>query len=400
MSALHTKVLSFIDSGFIEDSCTTDELIEALIEFDTLYAGEEPGQESPITDGQYDALYTYTKVINPTNKYFTGVGSSVRGGKVDLPYEMGSLNQVQIGDIAEWVKKNNLQKSEVVASDKMDGTSALLLYQADGSPQIAYSRGDGVQGADISRHIFKIKGVPKTCPKVLDNGLTVRAEVELTETAFQSLYDAGIRRRGGDAYKNSRNMVAGLMNSKTIPDICYEYLSVICYEVVGIPTEKKMQLRLLEANGFQVVKYIVLTGAQLTDDYLAKFLNERRDDIDYAIDGLVIEVNDTEERKRMNPTKDTLNPGYAIKYKVADASNHAVAIVVGVNFAVSKHGYIKPTIEINPVELVGVTVTNCTGFNMKYIYDNKIQPGTKINLTRSGDVIPTCLGVVEPGELK
>ena len=393
MSELHIKITNFIKSDF-GDFISEVDVFQSLKEFDALYAGEVDGEESPITDGQYDALYLYAKQLNPAHKYFTGVGSQVRGGKIDLPFEMGSLNQVPIGSIQDWVIRNNLSNKEHVVSDKMDGTSTMLIYDASGDAQIAYSRGDGVQGADWTRHIFKIKGVPTNCKKVLDSGLNVRAEVELTETAFKALYDAGIRRRGGQPYKNSRNMVAGLMNSKTIPDVCYEHLSVITYEVLGLPVQKKMQLKLLEANGFQVVKYSIIKGSKLTDGFLAKFLKDRKVDLDYEIDGVVIEVNDILERQRMNPTKETLNPGYAIKYKVADASNQAIATVKGVTWNISKHGYLKPQVNIEPVELVGVTISNATGFNAKFIINNLIGPGAKVRITRSGDVIPFITDVV------
>lgn len=401
MTPLHADIIAFLDRGFnVADipPPSDNDIIQSLKEFDALYHvnDQTSDDESPVTDAQYDALYLYAKILLPTHKYFIGVGSDIRGGKVDLPYEMGSLNQVQIGDIREWVNKHQLQRSEHVVSDKMDGTSTMAVYDSNGAAQIAYSRGNGVQGADISRHIFKIKGVPTKCDKVLESGLVIRAEVELTETAFKALYDAGIRRKGGAAYKNPRNMVAGLMNSETIPAICYEHLSLVTYEVLGIPANKKMQLRLLEVNGFQVVKYSIVKGSKLTDDFLAKFLADRKADLDYAIDGVVIEVNTLSERQRMNPTKETLNPGYAIKYKVADASNQAIATVKSVTWNISKHGYLKPQINIEPVELVGVTVQNCTGFNAAFIMNNGVGPGAKIQMTRSGDVIPFCQSVITP----
>jgi NAD-dependent DNA ligase len=97
----------------------------------------------------------------------------------------------------------------------------------------------------------------------------------------------------------------------------------------------------------------------------------------------------------MNPTRDTLNPSYAIKYKVADASNLAVATVKEVEWNVSKHGYLKPRVCIHPIELVGVTIKHATGFNAKFIFANKIGPGAKVEITRSGDVIPFIQKVVK-----
>ena len=124
------------------DEYDADSVIEILEFADADYAVGD----SFIEDNEYDALYLMAKRLYPAHVYFTGVGSKVRGGKIALPYEMGSLNQVQIGDITDWVGNWNLQKERVVVSDKMDGTSAMLIYGEDGRPQIAYSRGDGVEG--------------------------------------------------------------------------------------------------------------------------------------------------------------------------------------------------------------------------------------------------------------
>jgi len=366
------------------------DFIAVLQETDDLYYNDE---ESYLEDPEYDALRLLAERLNPAHVYFTGVGSDVRGGKVKLPFEMGSLDQIEIGDIAEWISSWNLQNEELVLSDKMDGTSALVIYNESGKPQIAYSRGNGTEGADISRHIFQFANVPSQ----ISGPMTLRAEVELTQTAFETLRAAGIVSRSGKPYKNARNMVAGLMNSKTNPAIVYDHLTLVTYQVLGREDLSKVaQFDLLEAEGFQTANYTVLKGRDINDDMLASFLNMRRSVLDYEIDGIVIDVNDVKKRAAMNPTRDTLNPAYSIKYKVADASNVAVATVKGVTWNVSKHGYLKPQVNIEPVDLVGVTIQNLTGFNAKFIYDNKIGPGAKIRITRSGDVIPTILGTVEP----
>lgn len=369
---------------------SVDDIIEVLVIADDLYHNDDG---SFLTDAEYDALRLIAHRMNPTHVYFTGTGSAVRGGKIKLPYEMGSLDQVEIGEITEWIGNWNLQNEEVVISDKMDGTSVMMVYNDDGMPQIAYSRGNGTEGADISRHIFNISNVPPQLPS--GNKLVVRAEVELTETAFKKL-QSKVMSRSGKPYKNARNMVAGLMNAKSNPEIVYDYLTVVAYEIVGADCSKENQLKFLKSEGFQTVDWKTFKGKELSDEMLADYLNNRRQVIDYAIDGVVIDVNSKRKRDEMNPTKETLNPAYSIKYKVADADNMAIATVIEVEWNVSKHGYLKPRVKIEPVELVDVTVQHATGFNAKFIKDNNIGPGAKIRITRSGDVIPFILEVVEP----
>lgn len=364
-------------------------IIHCLQTADELYHN---GEESFLTDEEYDALRRYLELSDPTNAYLVGIGSEVRGGKIKLPYQMGSLDQVEIGDIKEWIEKNDLQDEDLVISDKMDGTSTLIVYDDKGAPQIAYSRGNGVEGADISRHIFKISNVPPQLP--CGHKLVIRAEVELTETAFEKLRTK-VMSRSGKPYKNARNMVAGLMNSKTNPDIVYDYLTVVAYEILNLPELSKVeQFKFLKEQFFQTAYYKCFRGRELSDEFLAGYIRSRREQLDYAIDGIVLEVDSVEKRVAMNPTRDTLNPAYAIKYKVADASNLAIATVKSVTWNVSKHGYLKPQVNIEPVELVGVTVSNATGFNAKFIFDNNIGAGAKVKITRSGDVIPFIVEVV------
>lgn len=371
------------------ENYTPNQIIDLLKSADNEYANES---ESFIEDNEYDALRLIAQRLSPTDEYFLGVGSEVRGGKVKLPFQMGSLDQVEIGDIEEWVRKNNLQEEEIVATDKMDGTSALIVYNKGGFPQIAYSRGNGTEGADISRHIFKIKNVPEQLTS--QQPMTIRAEVELTESAFLELREK-IKSSSGKKYKNARNMVAGIMNSSERPDFVYDYLSVIAYQIIGVDTINKAQmLARLSDNGFQVTPRWRFLGKELNDKMLAEYLNKRRDDTDYAIDGLVLDVNSISKRQEMNPTRDTLNPAYSIKYKVADADNTAIATVKSVTWNVSKHGYLKPQVNLEPFELCGVTISNATGFNARFILDNAIGSGAKVRMTRSGDVIPFIQEVV------
>lgn len=348
--------------------------------------------DSPLSDDVFDSIETYAYVLDPTNEYFIGVGSDVRGGKIDLPYQMGGLDQIEIGYIREWIKKHALDKEQIVVSDKMDGTSALLIYDSNGNPQIAYSRGNGTQGADITRHIKQIANVPKK----VSGKMVIRGEVELTETAFVLLRDKEqIRNRANKPYKNSRNMAAGLMNAEENNPVVYSYLTFIAYEIVNSDLSKTEQLNTLETEKFQTVEYTVFNGKDLTDDVLAKHITARKGLLDYAIDGVVLDVESSEKRLELNPTRDTLNPAYSIKYKVADASNLAIATVERVEWRTSKHTYKKPRVQIKPVNLMGVTISYATGFNARFIVDNGIGPGAKIKITRSGDVIPYIIGVVE-----
>ena len=374
----------------LEDA-SFQELITALIHVDDLYHN---GEEPPIEDNEYDIAKRFAYAQNPAHVYFTGIGSDVRGGKIKLPFQMGSLDQVYEGEIEDWVRSNDLSSADVMITDKLDGTSAMIVYGDNGDLQIAYSRGNGIEGADITRHIKQIPSVPQT----VSGPMVVRAEVIISINQFEPLKSVQTRSSGA-GYKNPRNAIAGIMNSKTNKTAAYDYIDVVAYEVVGNEWSKEGQLELLEKEGFIVPRYSIWSGSDLNDDDLTERLNSLRASTKYEIDGIVLDVNSAQVRARMNPTKTTLNPAYAVKYKIASADNEKNVRVIEVEWNVSKHGYLKPRVRIEPTEMMGVTIQHATGFNAKFIKENSIGKGAIIKITRSGDVIPFILETLEAGEL-
>lgn len=377
--------------GSYEDF-NVSQIIEVLTLADDVYYNLE--QQSFLEDEQYDALRQYAQRLAPADPYFTGVGSAVRGGKVDLPYQMGSLNQAYIGgDFDKWIDKYGLHSSSLVLSDKLDGASAMYIYDVDGKLQIAYSRGDGIQGADITRHARKIHNVPKQIANTTGAPVVIRGEHIISPAKFAEI-NTGKFSRGGRIYKNPRNMVSGLMNSSSNHDRVYDAIDLVVYEIVGSSLGKIEQLNRLIQYGFKVVRHGLVPADEVDEQYLTDWLNQTRKTSEYELDGIVIDIDDAATRKRLKT--DDLNPEYSVKFKVADASNFARAECVNVEWNISKDGYYKPRVQIKPVNLVGVTITNLTGFNAQFIKDNSIGPGAILEITRSGDVIPFIQRVASP----
>lgn len=368
------------------DDYDIDVFVAILTKADDFYYNDD---ESFLTDTQYDFLRRYAEKNTPSHVYFTGVGSSVRGGKVKLPHELGSLDQIYEGEIGKWIKKYALDQEPVVLTDKLDGASAMLIYDGNGDLQIGYSRGDGILGADWYRHLCKLQTVPKNIGKPM----AVRGEV-IFETATFPFLRSKVMNRAGKPYKNPRNMVSGLMNAKKNDKMVYNYIRFVAYQIIDGDGSKQSQLRELDALGFKVVHSLCVYGKELNDIYLSNYLNLRRQNSRYEIDGLVIDVDREDKRKEMNPMRETLNPAYAIKYKVAAADNIAVTTVLGVDWNISKHGYLKPRVNIKPVNIGGVTIEWASGFNAKFIRDNNIGRDAVIEITRAGDVIPFIQSVI------
>lgn len=384
-STLKQKLL---DLSILEnfDDYTSSELVDMLKYADECYFNET----CVITDEEYDCIKRVTQQMDPYHPYFGSVGVSVRTGKTKLPFTMGSLDQLyQGGDVAHWLDKWNLNGETFIVSHKLDGVSGMIVYDANGNFSASYSRGDGVEGAVLDRHVTKFNNVPMT--NCLEN-LVVRGEIIFSKEHF-TVVSTKIKTKGGTFYKNARNCIAGLMNAEEIDRSVYPYIDFVAYEMVNSTLSKSAQLETLQQLGFKVPSYQKATSDMLTDVILETFIDQARRG-SYEVDGVVVDVDSATKRQNMIHTKDTLNPGYAIKYKLADSANCAHTTVTHVEWSPSKHGYLKPVVVFEPVNLCGVTITRATGFNAGFIRDNGVGPGCVVEIVRSGDVIPFINRVV------
>lgn len=384
------------------DDVSEQEAINLLRVLDDIYFNDTTASGFDVDDQDYDEWKVFWGNMYPDHPYFDPevVGSDVRGGKIKLPYTMGSLTQSYLGDTQKFLSKYNIADDELfVVSHKLDGQSGMGTWDS-GVFAKAFSRGNGFSGADISRHLKLIPSVPK---KILiqDPEFTIRGEMIISLANFE-VAKTKVKTRAGGVYKNPRAMIAGLMNAAINDPVVYQYIDFVAYSIVKSSTgheklSKEEQLKFLAEQGFKVVHYHMLTASQMTDDFLTSLLNQARDIYSaYELDGIVYEVNAASERKRISPSTATLNPEYARKFKVAAADNIAEPIVKDILWEPSRYGFMIPRINIEPTPLCGVTVNMATGFNASYIHDNKIGPGSRIRITRSGDVIPYVTGVVEP----
>lgn len=364
-------------------------IIERLKLYDEAYHNGD----ALIEDAEYNQLKLKAQKQYPNDPYFMQVGSDVRGGKIKLPYTMGSLDQIQEGEIYAWRKKYNLDHEDIELSDKLDGISCMLQYH-NRELKIAYSRGNGVEGADITRHIKKLKNVPLTIP--MDGHVTIRAEVIMANDKFEKNWS--------ETYKNPRNLVAGAMNRKTTEQELLDDIDVVVYQVVDGSNEFKTgsqreDLELLKKLGFATVNNRTFLGNVLDDDFLSKYLAKVKRESIYELDGIVLTINKKASQKNLSNSS-SLNPEHSVKYKVLDKDSIVQAIVVDVHYELSQHGFFKPRVEILPVSLFGTTVTFATGFNGRYIVDNGIGPGAVIEITKGGSVIPDIISVVTSVEPK
>ena len=329
-----------------------------------------------MSDTDFDKLEEQIKLLNPKSKVLNMVGYTNKE-KVILPYPMMSLDKKkEQKDLDNWLKQSFIT-DDIIISDKLDGVSIMLEYYNNGSNLKLYTRGNGIEGGDITKFV-KYLNIPQT----LNQNMIIRGEIILSNKIFKTKYSK--------KFENARNLVSGIVNKKKPEKDMLNDLDIITYELYF--PEKiiySKQLEILHTNGFKVVSYFTANKKTINKNNLTEYLKERLNLSNYKIDGIVI-YNDSSYTVSKNR-----NPKYAFAFKTTLYNENKNVIVKNIEWNVSKHGYLKPRILFDTIRLDGVNVKYTTGFNAKYIKDNKIGPGSILKIIRSGDVIPHILEVVK-----
>ena len=332
-----------------------------------------------VTDEVFDEIYYKAKEKYSLNPYFLSVGSAVRVGKVKLPIPLGSMTEVKEGELEKW-----LVPSHYCISAKLDGCSCLLVYE-NGKLKIAYSRGDGYNGQDITRTVKQLKGVPEN----LDEDFTgyVRGEIIIPKEDIPKCIE-DLKEETKKEYKNGRNLTAGQLNAEIADKAFLRYAHFVAYNINGWEIETHKMFDKLIELGFIVPFYMLTDNVMMTDDYMRSLIAKLKSSYTYEVDGVIATMEVPDDDHQGFETG-TLNPKCSrkIKFGLKDF-NTKECEVLGIKWQIGKNYKFTPVIQITPVELNGVTVSNVTGHNYKFIMDNNICVGAKGLVTRAGDVIP------------
>jgi len=324
-----------------------------------------------MSDNEYDIIKEYMEVKYPTNEVLNNIGANVTKNKVELPYKMASMDKIKpdTNALVTWTQK---YKGPYVLSCKLDGVSGL--YTTEGGVPKLYTRGNGTIGQDVS-HLLSVLKLP------LEKNSVVRGELIMPRVVFEEKYKS--------RFANPRNLVSGIVNSKTIDDKTSD-LHFVAYEVIRPSLRPSEQLQTLIDLGHEVVQHKSVDA--LTNEKLSELLMDWRTNYEYEIDGVIVTDDKIYLRKEGNPD-------HAFAFKMVISDQVAEAKVVDVIWTPSKSGYLKPRVRIEPVRLGGVTIEYATGFNGKFIESNKIGVGAVIQIIRSGDVIPYIKSVTVQAEM-
>lgn len=325
------------------------------------------------TDTVYDKLYEELVLKFPDSELLKkGVVAQKISRKEKLPIPMYSLNKVKsVEEIKKWLKSKGCENESLIITPKYDGISLVVEELVSN----CWTRGDGEIGQKSNKHFASMPH------RSYSHQETTFGEAIMSKKNFKHY---------SDKFANPRNMVAGLFNrDEPVEDL--KDVDYIRYGSDNSEIHKCQQLQLLNHFNIVEVPFYFFEIQTLDEATLNKIYSEWS--YDYQIDGLVIDIDDAQKRKELG-REENMNPAYAVAYKNPEWSGSAEVKVKGITWQVSKQGKLKPVIQIEPTEVDGVVISNVTGINAAYVFDNNIAPESVIKIIRSGQVIPKHIDTV------
>jgi DNA ligase (NAD+) len=362
-------------------------------------------EDAPVMeDAAYDALFDelvaleeeHPELVTPDSPTRRVGGLSDKFEKVQHLEPMGSLEKVTTEEgLRKWADdvRKRLGTDETVAyvlEPKIDGLAVNLTYE-HGVLARGATRGDGVQGEDVSRNLRTIKAIPLRLKGDAPDVIEVRGEVYLPLSGFRELND----RLAGTNQKlapNPRNAAAGSLRQKNSAITADRPLSIWVYgaghrEGVEFETQFAM-LDWLHEHGLRTNPFA--QRLESIDEVAAACIEweKRRLELDYEIDGVVVKIDSLDQQRRLGALHS--RPRWARAFKWAPMT--AVTRLREIRIRVGRTGALNPWAIMEPVQVGGVTVTRATLHNEEDINRKGIREGDDVIVQRAGDVIPQIVG--------
>ncbi|MDD3899231.1 MAG: NAD-dependent DNA ligase LigA [Syntrophomonadaceae bacterium] len=275
-----------------------------------------------------------------------------------------------------------------MAELKIDGVSIVLVYQ-DGVLVNAATRGDGLVGEDVTNNIKTIRNIPLRLRDNLSR-LEVRGEIYMPKQEFLRLNQEK-EEKGEKVFANPRNAAAGSIRQLDPGITASRALAAFIYDIIYIEGQEiynqQEALDFLKQQGFSVNP-----EARYCNDIDAVYAysqeyQERRHDLPYEIDGVVIKLNPMAERETLGQT--AKSPRWAIAYKFPAEEKETRLLAVEIN--VGRTGIIAPTAILEPVSLAGTTVSRASLHNFDLLREKDIRVGDLVLVHKAGDIIPEII---------
>ena len=335
----------------------------------------------------------YYNANSPTQR----VGGTVTKNFQTLQHKnrMYSLdNSYSKEDLLDWEKR--LQKNlgteaiEFTCELKYDGASINLTYE-NGEFVKAVTRGDGFQGDEVTSNIRTIKSIPLILNADFLTNFEIRGEIILPLEGFQKMNLERLE-NGEEAYRNPRNTASGSLKLQDSGEVAKRPLDCLLYQVVTNERRYTTHFESLEASreaGFKIPDTILLAKSI---DEVFHFVNEwdeKRHDLPYETDGVVIKVNNLQQQEELGYTAKSPRWAIAYKFKAAQVST----VLEEITYQVGRTGAITPVANLEPVQLAGTTVKRASLHNADQIEKLDIRVHDTVFVEKGGEIIPKIIAV-------
>lgn len=378
-----------------------DELVELLNYHSRLYYVENRNE---ISDYEYDMLQNELKKLeeefpqlvredSPTQRV-GGVAVSTFE-KVQHSVQMGSIQDVfSFAEVEQFVNtvRQTVDDPAFVVEPKIDGLSVSIEYH-DGKFAIGSTRGDGWIGENVSQNLKTVKTIPMSIADKLPL-LEVRGEVYMPRDVFFELVK-NQEDNDEQPFKNPRNAAAGSLRQKNPKITASRKLDIFCFNIQQIEgkelTSHKQSLDYIKSLGFKTVPDYTLVHTFEDIQECIERIGEKRFDLSFDIDGVVIKVDSFAQREALGSTAKT--PKWAVAYKFPPEEKNTKLLNIELN--VGRTGAITPVAIFEPLFLAGTSVSRATLHNQDFISEKNVNVGDVITVRKAGDIIPEVVCVAE-----
>lgn len=359
-----------------------------------------------ISDFEYDKMFEELKQLELENpQYYSETSPTQRvGGKALDKFEsvrhqvkMGSLTDVFDFDalrlFVKRVKEESGNDTEFTVEPKIDGLSISLKYE-NGILIQGATRGDGIEGEDVTANVKTIKSIPLELNENVN--ITVRGEVYMPHKSFEK-QNREKEKNGEKLWANPRNAAAGSLRCLDSKETAKRGLDIFVFNYqIGDFDEKEIKthkdtIDKISELGFKTIPFITVTNDE--DEIINAVINlgEQRAELPYDIDGAVIKVNALEKRKEIG--EGTSTPKWAVAYKYPPEQKPTKLLDIVIQ--VGRTGVLTPNAVLEPVKLAGTTVSRATLHNIDIIKERDIRIGDTVIVQKAGDIIPEVVGSIK-----
>lgn len=303
-----------------------------------------------------------------------------------------SYNIEEVKDFISRIKKTIEEDVEFVCELKFDGVSISLTYE-NGLFVKAVTRGDGTQGDDVTTNIKTIRSIPLRLKGNYPDFFEMRGEVIMPHSSFSSI-NAEREDLGLQPFANPRNAAAGTIKLQDSKEVAKRKLDQYCYFMM-MDDDKMIfnthyeSLAAAKQWGFNVSNFMAICKSVEDIEDFINYWDEKRKELPFDIDGIVIKVNDFKQRDILGFT--AKSPRWAIAYKFKAEEAHTQ--LLSVDFQVGRHGTITPVANLEPVQLAGTIVKRATLHNADFIEQLDLHHEDIVSVEKGGEIIPKITAV-------